>query len=93
MDEEKVFEESKGLNDESLLDKIKHIVSEQLGCDKEKVTGNSEFIKDLQADSLDIVELLMCFEEEFNLEIPDRDAENLKTIDDVFTYVKEKFGQ
>ncbi|MDR1391879.1 MAG: acyl carrier protein [Clostridiales bacterium] len=70
--------------------KVKEIVVEQLGCEEEKVTMNACFIKDLEADSLDIVELLMCFEEEFNVEIADEEAEKLLTICDAVNYIKEK---
>ncbi|MBA7521798.1 Acyl carrier protein [subsurface metagenome] len=68
-------------------DKIKKIIIDLLGVDKSKITENSSFVGDLGADSLDIVELIMTFEEEFNLEIPDKDAEKMKTVGDVIKYL------
>ena len=70
--------------------KVKDIVVEQLGVDPEKVKLEAKFIEDLGADSLDIVELVMAMEEEFDLEIPDEDAEKLKTVNDVQTYLTTK---
>lgn len=70
--------------------KVKDIVVEQLGVDPEKVKAEASFIDDLGADSLDIVELVMAMEEEFDLEIPDEDAEKLKTVNDVQTYLTSK---
>ena len=64
------------------FDKVKEIVVEQLGVDASEVNIDSTFIDDLGADSLDIVELLMAFEEEFNVEIPDEVAEKIKTVKD-----------
>jgi len=64
------------------FDKVKAIVVEQLGVDEAEVTIDSTFIDDLGADSLDIVELIMAFEEEFNVEIPDDVAEKIKTVKD-----------
>lgn len=73
------------------FDKVKEIVVEQLGVDEADVTINSTFIDDLGADSLDIVELIMAFEEEFNIEIPDEIAEKIKTVKDAVEYIdKEK---
>ncbi|MFZ2708614.1 MAG: acyl carrier protein, partial [Leptotrichiaceae bacterium] len=62
-----------------MLDKIKTIVANQLGVDEAQVTEDASFIDDLGADSLDTVELIMAFEEEFDVEIPDEDAQNIKT--------------
>ena len=69
------------------FDKVKAIVVEQLGVDEAEVTIDSTFIDDLGADSLDIVELIMAFEEEFNVEIPDNVAEKIKTVKDTVEYI------
>ena len=69
------------------FDKVKAIVVEQLGVDESEVTIDSTFIDDLRADSLDIVELVMAFEEEFNVEIPDDVAEKIKTVKDTVEYI------
>lgn len=69
------------------FDKVKAIVVEQLGADESEVTIDSTFIDDLGADSLDIVELVMAFEEEFNVEIPDDVAEKIKTVKDTVEYI------
>lgn len=74
----------------SINTKVKDIIVEQLGVDPEKVKAEASFIDDLGADSLDIVELVMAMEEEFDLEIPDEDAEKLKTVNDVQTYLTTK---
>jgi acyl carrier protein len=75
------------------FDKVKEIVVEQLGVDEADVSMDSTFIDDLGADSLDIVELIMAFEEEFNIEIPDEAAEKIKTVRDAVEYIdKEKQG-
>ncbi|MDR3563850.1 MAG: acyl carrier protein [Negativicutes bacterium] len=75
------------------FDKVKEIVVEQLGVDEADVAMDSTFIDDLGADSLDIVELIMAFEEEFNIEIPDEAAEKIKTVKDAVEYIdKEKQG-
>lgn len=71
-----------------VLDKIKQIVVEQLGVEEKEVTIESSFIDDLGADSLDIVELIMALEEEFDLEIPDSEAEKITTVGDVVEYIK-----
>lgn len=73
-----------------LSPKVKDIIVEQLGVDPEKVKPEASFIDDLGADSLDIVELVMAMEEEFDLEIPDEDAEKLKTVQDVANYLEKK---
>jgi acyl carrier protein len=70
--------------------KVKDIIVEQLGVDPEKVKPEASFIDDLGADSLDIVELVMAMEEEFDIEIPDEDAEKLKTVSDVSGYLQKK---
>ena len=74
----------------SVNPKVKDIIVDQLGVDPEKVKPEASFIDDLGADSLDIVELVMAMEEEFNLEIPDEDAEKLKTVQDVASYLQSK---
>ena len=71
----------------STFDKVKAIVVEQLGVDEAEVTIDSTFIDDLGAESLDIVELIMAFEEEFNVEIPDDVAEKIKTVKDTVEYI------
>ncbi|HIP42963.1 MAG TPA: acyl carrier protein [Aquifex aeolicus] len=76
----------------SLEEKVKEIIAEQLGVEKEKITPEAKFIEDLGADSLDVVELIMAFEEEFGIEIPDEDAEKMQTVGDVMAYLKEKVG-
>ena len=72
--------------------KVKEIICEQLGVSEEEVTPEASFIEDLGADSLDIVELVMAMEEEFDIEIPDEDAERIQTIGDATAYLKEKLG-
>mgnify|MGYP003587207975 FL=1 len=74
----------------ALEDKVKEIIVEQLGVNAEQVTPEASFIEDLGADSLDTVELVMAFEEEFGAEIPDQDAEKLTTVGAVISYLKEK---
>ena len=69
------------------FDKVRDIVVEQLGVEADEVTLESTFIDDLGADSLDIVELIMAFEEEFGIEIPDEAAEKIKTVQDVVNYI------
>ena len=73
-----------------MLDKIKTIVANQLGVDEAQVTEDASFIDDLGADSLDTVELIMAFEEEFDVEIPDEDAQNIKTVKDVIDDIQAK---
>jgi len=71
------------------IDRIKKIIVDQLGIEEEKITIDSSFIDDLGADSLDIVELIMAFEEEFDIEIPDEDAEKIKTVGDAVNYLSK----
>ncbi len=73
-----------------MLDKIKEVVVDQLGVDADQVTPEANFVDDLGADSLDTVELIMAFEEEFDVEIPDTDAEKIKTVQDVINYIESK---
>jgi acyl carrier protein len=75
--------------DKSAADRVKEIIVEQLGVNPDQVTPEAKFIEDLGADSLDTVELVMAFEEEFGTEIPDEDAEKLQTVGDVIKYVEE----
>lgn len=74
----------------SIQPRVKKIIEEQLGVDPDRVKPEASFIDDLGADSLDIVELVMAMEEEFDLEIPDDEAEKLKTVQDVFSYIESK---
>ncbi|NLM37822.1 MAG: acyl carrier protein [Firmicutes bacterium] len=74
---------------EKIFEKVKEIVVEQLGVDEEEVTLEASFVDDLGADSLDIVELIMAFEEAFETEIPDEDAEKIVTVGDAVKYIKE----
>jgi acyl carrier protein len=73
----------------TLEDRVKEIIVEQLGVEEDDVNPGAKFIEDLGADSLDTVELVMAFEEEFNLEIPDEDAEKIATVGDAISYIKE----
>ncbi len=68
-------------------DKVKQIIVEQLGVDEGEVTPNASFVDDLGADSLDTVELVMAFEEAFDIEIPDEDAEKIRTVKDAIEYI------
>ena len=72
--------------------KVKEIIVEQLGVDEDQVNPEASFIDDLGADSLDTVELVMAFEEKFDIEIPDEDAEKMRTVGDAINYLKEKLG-
>ena len=71
-------------------DKVKEIIVRELGVERDKLTDNASFIDDLGADSLDIVELVMEFEKEFNIDIPDEDAEKLRTVGDAIAYLNQK---
>lgn len=77
----------------NLDERVKNLVITQLGVDAEKVNVNSSFIDDLGADSLDTVELVMAFEEEFDLEISDDDAQKMQTVNDVIEYLKDKVSE
>jgi acyl carrier protein len=74
----------------ALEQRVAEIIAEQLGVSKEEVVPEASFIDDLGADSLDIVELVMAMEEEFDIEIPDDDAEKIQTIGDAIAYVRER---
>lgn len=77
------------MEQEEIFEKVKGIIVEQLGVAETAVNMEASFIDDLGADSLDIVELIMALEEEFDLEIPDADAEKVVTVGDVVEYIKE----
>ena len=70
-------------------DKVKQIIVEQLGVDEGEVTATASFVDDLGADSLDTVELVMAFEEAFEIEIPDEDAEKIRTVKDAIEYIEK----
>ena len=72
--------------------KVKDIIEKELGVEREKLTDGASFIEDLGADSLDIVELVMEFEKEFSIDIPDEDAEKLRTVGDATSYLNGKLG-
>ncbi len=76
------------MSSEEVLEKVKGIIIEQLGVSENAVTMEASFIDDLGADSLDIVELIMALEEEFDLQIPDSEAEKIATVGDVIEYIK-----
>lgn len=76
----------------ALEDRVAEIIVDQLGCTKQEVVPEASFIDDLGADSLDIVELVMAMEEEFDLEIPDDAAEQIQTIGDAINYLRQKAG-
>ncbi len=76
------------MGSDEIFDKVKEIIVEQLGVSEGTVTTEASFIDDLGADSLDIVELIMSLEEEFDMEIPDADAEKIVTVNDVVEYIK-----
>ena len=73
-------------------ERVKKIIGEQLGVEEDEVTPEASFVEDLGADSLDTVELVMALEEEFGIEIPDEDAEQLQTVGDAIRYLQEKGG-
>ena len=73
----------------SIEDRVADLIVEQLGVSREQVTSQASFIDDLGADSLDTVELVMAFEEEFGIDIPDEDAEKMETVSDATKYLEE----
>lgn len=78
--------------EQMIFEKVREIIANQLGVDENDITMESSFIDDLGADSLDIVELIMALEEEFDLEIPDEEAEKITTVGDVVEYIKTHSG-
>ncbi len=76
--------------DASIEEKVKNIIVEQLGVSEEQVKPEAKFIEDLGADSLDTVELVMAFEEEFDITVPDEDAEKLTSVGEVFAYIEQQ---
>ena len=72
--------------------KVKDIIAEELGVEREKLTSETSFMEDLGADSLDTVELVMAFEKEFDLDIPDEEAEKLRTVGDALNYLHQRMG-
>jgi acyl carrier protein len=72
--------------------RVKDIIAEELGVEKDKLTAEASFMEDLGADSLDTVELVMAFEKEFDLDIPDEEAEKLRTVGDALTYLHQRLG-
>lgn len=75
---------------EEITERVKGIIVDQLGVSPDEVTSEASFIEDLGADSLDIVELIMALEEEYDMEIPDEDAEKIQTVQDVLSYITSK---
>lgn len=76
------------MSEKSIEDRVKDIIVDQLGVNADQVTLEAKFIEDLGADSLDTVELVMAFEEEFEIEVPDEEAEKLQSVGDVVTFIK-----
>ncbi|MFL5520002.1 MAG: acyl carrier protein [Gemmatimonadales bacterium] len=74
-------------------EKVKDIIVEELGVEREKLTSEASFMEDLGADSLDTVELVMAFEKEFDIDIPDEEAEKLRTVGDALKYLHDKSGK
>src|SRR6476620_2159581 len=74
-------------------EKVKDIIVEELGVEREKLTSDASFMEDLGADSLDTVELVMAFEKEFDIDIPDEEAEKLRTVGDAMSYLHQKIGK
>ncbi|MER3437224.1 MAG: acyl carrier protein [Chloroflexota bacterium] len=77
----------------TVFERVRSIVAERLGVDEDKVTMDAEFIGDLNADSLDLVEVIMAIEQEFNIEIKDEDAENIRTVGDAVQHLEEVVGK
>ncbi len=73
-----------------IASRVKEIIAQELGVEQEKVTEEASFVEDLGADSLDTVELVMAFEEEFGIEIPDEDAEQMQTVGNAIAYLEQK---
>lgn len=80
------------MSDDSIEEKVRSIIVDQLGVESDKVTADAKFIEDLGADSLDTVELVMAFEENFDIEVPDEEAEKLQSVADVVAYIEKVQG-
>jgi acyl carrier protein len=80
------------MSDKSIEARVKDIIVDQLGVNADQVTPEAKFVEDLGADSLDTVELVMAFEEEFDIEVPDEEAEKLQSVGDVITYINSQQG-
>ena len=78
---------------QAMEEKVRDIIVEELGVERDKLADNATFMEDLGADSLDTVELVMAFEKEFDIDIPDEDAEQLRTVGDALKYLQDKVGQ
>ncbi|HLG05291.1 MAG TPA: acyl carrier protein [Gemmatimonadales bacterium] len=78
---------------DNMVEKVKDIIVEELGVEREKLTDGASFMEDLGADSLDTVELVMAFEKEFDIDIPDEEAEKLRTVGDALKYLHDKLGK
>ena len=76
----------------NIEERVKDIIVEELGVERDKLTSEASFMEDLGADSLDTVELVMAFEKEFDIDIPDEEAEKLRTVGDALKYLHEKMG-
>ena len=81
------------MNKEEILGKVKGVVAEKLNVGEDQVTIDAKFVEDLGADSLDQVELIMAMEEEFDISIPDEDAENIGTVQNAIDYIKKAIGE
>lgn len=80
------------MSDKSIEERVKEIIVDQLGVSADQVTSEAKFVEDLGADSLDTVELVMALEEEFDVEVPDDEAEKLQAVKDVVTFIEGKKG-
>lgn len=80
------------MSDNSIEEKVRSIIVDQLGVESDKVSADAKFIEDLGADSLDTVELVMAFEENFDIEVPDEEAEKLQSVADVVAYIEKVQG-
>ena len=80
------------MSDNSIEEKVRSIIVDQLGVESDKVTADAKFFEDLGADSLDTVELVMAFEENFDIEVPDEEAEKLQSVADVVAYIEKVHG-
>jgi acyl carrier protein len=78
---------------DNVEEKVKDIIVEELGVERDQLTPGASFMEDLGADSLDTVELVMAFEKEFDIDIPDEDAEKLRTVGDAMNYLHQKIGK